>query len=98
MDDSQITEESRPLLENSINSTLIFENMNLFQRLFDPRKKFYRYFALIFICMLTFGPYFCYVLPGALEYEFENDLKISTSKFTLFVSFRDSSRIIFFKV
>jgi hypothetical protein len=86
MDDSQITEESRPLLENSINSTLIFENMNLFQRLFDPRKKFYRYFALIFICMLTFGPYFCYVLPGALEYEFENDLKISTSKFTLFVS------------
>ena len=36
--------------------------------------------------MLTFGPYFCYVLPGALEYEFENDLKISTSQFTLFIS------------
>jgi dipeptide/tripeptide permease len=53
---------------------------------FDPRRKFYRYFTLIFICFLLFGTYFCYVLPGALENEFERDLKISTSQFTVFNS------------
>ena len=52
----------------------------------DPRAPFYRYFALIFICLLTFGPYFCYVLPGALEKEFERDLAIDTTQFTVFVS------------
>ena len=29
------------------------------QGCFHPSKKFYRYFSLIFICLLTFGPEGC---------------------------------------
>ncbi|CAF0723161.1 unnamed protein product [Brachionus calyciflorus] len=76
-------DEQQPLLRSSINDSN--EQINQFP-LFDPRAKFYRYFSLIFICLLTFGPYFCYVLPGALENEFERDLRISTTQFTIFTS------------
>ena len=80
------SEEQQPLLRNSINTSLLDQESNSVNKFFDPIKKFYRYFSLIFICLLTFGPYFCYVLPGALENEFERDLKISTTQFTLFTS------------
>ena len=53
---------------------------------FDPRKKVFRYSCLILICLLPFGSYFCYVLPGALEKEIEQDLRISTTQFTVFTS------------
>jgi hypothetical protein len=80
MDEIENEETSPLLLKNESN------DQNSIKSLFDPRKTFYRYFSLIFICLLTFGAYFCYVLPGALEDRFESDLKISTSKFTLFIS------------
>ena len=76
------SDESQPLIQNDETSN----KTNCLKKLFDPRRKFYRYFSLVFICLLTFGPYFCYVLPGALQTEFERDLKISTAAFTLFVS------------
>jgi len=44
-------QESQPLIEP-------------IQSCFHPSKKFYRFFGLIFICLLTFGPegfsYFCF--------------------------------------
>jgi hypothetical protein len=74
-----IDQETTPLLTNRQN-----EQTN--KKLSDPDGKLYRYFGLIFIASLTFGPYFCYVLPGALEKEIERDLKITTSQFTVFTS------------
>ena len=52
----------------------------------DPSKFAYRYFALIFMCMLGFGSYFCYDNPAALQDHFKKDLKITTSTFTAFYS------------
>lgn len=74
-----IDDETVPLLSNNNAEPATY-------KLLDPRSKFYRYFGLIFICMLTFGPYYCYVLPGALEKEIERDLKITTTEFTVFTS------------
>lgn len=52
----------------------------------NPRKFYYRYFALIFMCMLGFGSYFCYDNPAALQDHFKKDLKIDTATFTAFYS------------
>jgi dipeptide/tripeptide permease len=52
----------------------------------NPRKFFYRYFALIFMCLLSFGSYFCYDNPAALQDNFKKDLKITTATFTAFYS------------
>ena len=49
-------DETQPLIQN------VSQDANREFSCFDPKKKFYRYFSLIFICLLTFGPYFCYVL------------------------------------
>ena len=75
MNESFNEEEILPLLKQSNSNPL--SNLSGF---LNPRKKIFRYFALIFICLLTFGTKFCYVLPGALENQFENDLKITTVK------------------
>ena len=32
----------------------------------NPRKPFYRYFALVFMCLLSFGSYFCSDNPAAV--------------------------------
>jgi MFS family permease len=88
-DYSEIQDEMRPLLESQRSIRQQSSNLNesyFLRSLFDPRKKFFRYFSLIFICLLTFGPYFCYVIPSALEKQFEHDLSISTTQYTLFNS------------
>ena len=93
--DSDINEEYKPLLSNTPiattssvnNSDDLFPAKNSFpSALFDPRRKYYRYLGLFFICFLTFGPYFCYVTPSALESQFERDLSITTTQYTLFNS------------
>ena len=53
---------------------------------FSPDGNLYRYTGLVFICFITFGPYFCYVLPGALEKEIEKDMRVTTTQFTVFTS------------
>lgn len=83
MNESFNEDEISPLL-NSTNQSSGRFNFNY--EAFNPRKKFFRYFSLIFICLLSFGTEFCYVLPGALENQFENDLKITTSQFSIFFS------------
>ena len=53
---------------------------------FSPVRRYYRFTGLFFICFITFGGEFSYVLPGALEKYFERDLGINTTQFTLFNS------------
>jgi dipeptide/tripeptide permease len=53
---------------------------------FDHRKTWVRVLVLFLICFLLFGTYFCYVQTGALQNEFQRDLKITTSQFTVFNS------------
>jgi len=47
----------------------------------DPRHWVHRYIALIFMCFLGFGSYFCYDNPGALEKHIESDMQVSTSTY-----------------
>ncbi|EDW73397.2 LOW QUALITY PROTEIN: uncharacterized protein Dwil_GK17524 [Drosophila willistoni] len=42
--------------------------------------------ALIFMCLLGFGSYFCYDSPGALQSDFKRDLDLSSTQFTLIYS------------
>lgn len=88
MDNDDLTlDETQPLIQNSINDDIIFEeNRSCLKESFDPRKKSYRYFCLIFICFMCFGSYFCYVLPGAIESQLEKSLRITTTQFTAFNS------------
>ncbi|KRT85788.1 membrane transporter [Oryctes borbonicus] len=52
----------------------------------DPRGKCHRFIALLFMCFLGFGSYFCYDNPGALVHNFKNDLNLSESDFMLLYS------------
>lgn len=64
----------------------VSETENLGSKICNPRKAFFRYFALIFMCLLSFGSYFCYDNPAALQDNFKKDLKITTATFTAFYS------------
>ncbi|XP_077285994.1 lysosomal dipeptide transporter MFSD1-like isoform X2 [Arctopsyche grandis] len=52
----------------------------------NPNHTVYRFVALIFMCLLGFGSYFCYDNPGALQDKFKEDLKINTTQFVLLYS------------
>ncbi|XP_037817132.1 LOW QUALITY PROTEIN: major facilitator superfamily domain-containing protein 1-like [Lucilia sericata] len=52
----------------------------------NPSSGFHRFLALIFMCLLGFGSYFCYDNPGALQEVFKKDLNITTTEFTLIYS------------
>lgn len=79
----EIQTEDKPLVQNGESS---INKQGCLASIGDPRKPFYRYFALIFMCMLGFGSYFCYDNPAALQDHFKKDLQISTSTFTAFYS------------
>ncbi|EDV95921.1 major facilitator superfamily domain-containing protein 1 [Drosophila grimshawi] len=51
-----------------------------------PTSKCHRFQALIFMCLLGFGSYFCYDNPGALQDVFKRELDLSTTQFTLIYS------------
>ncbi len=74
-------DEHSPLLSQSYQDETE-KSLNIF----SPKKNLFRYTGLFFICLITFGPYFCYVLPGALEQEIERDLSVTTTQFTVFTS------------
>lgn len=48
--------------------------------------KFVKYTALVCICSITFGSYFCFDSPSALQDRFKRDLDISTVTFATFYS------------
>ncbi|KAH8390743.1 hypothetical protein KR215_001666 [Drosophila sulfurigaster] len=51
-----------------------------------PSSTCHRFLALIFMCLLGFGSYFCYDNPGALQTVFKRDLDLSATQFTLIYS------------
>ena len=77
--------ESEPIIQYKGDSSA--ESSGCIGTFCNPRKFYYRYFALIFMCLLSFGSYFCYDNPAALQDNFKRDLKISTSTFTQFYSY-----------
>ncbi|XP_060587464.1 major facilitator superfamily domain-containing protein 1-like [Ruditapes philippinarum] len=52
----------------------------------NPRRPLHRYLVLIIMCFLSFGSYFCYDNPAALQDNMTRDLKISVGKFMGFYS------------
>lgn len=52
----------------------------------NPRRMLHRYLILIIMCFLSFGSYFCYDNPAALQDTMIKDLKISESTFMGFYS------------
>ncbi|XP_064541742.1 major facilitator superfamily domain-containing protein 1 [Drosophila montana] len=51
-----------------------------------PSSTCHRFQALVFMCLLGFGSYFCYDNPGALQTVFKKDLDLSSTQFTLIYS------------
>ncbi|KAL5004333.1 hypothetical protein ScPMuIL_017789 [Solemya velum] len=52
----------------------------------NPRRGLHRYLVLIIMCFLSFGSYFCYDNPAALQDTMISDLNISESQFMSFYS------------
>ncbi|KAH8341394.1 hypothetical protein KR059_005840 [Drosophila kikkawai] len=52
----------------------------------DPTSTPHRFLALLFMCLLGFGSYFCYDNPGALQDVFQKELDLSSTEFTLIYS------------
>lgn len=52
----------------------------------DPRQGPYRFLALVFMCFLGFGSYFCYDTPASLQNEIKEDMGVSTLQFTTLYS------------
>ncbi|XP_037958170.1 major facilitator superfamily domain-containing protein 1 isoform X2 [Teleopsis dalmanni] len=52
----------------------------------NPSGVLHRFIALVFMCLLGFGSYFCYDNPGALQEVFKQDLNLTTTEFTLIYS------------
>ncbi|ALC44413.1 CG8602 [Drosophila busckii] len=51
-----------------------------------PTRLSHRLMALVFMCLLGFGSYFCYDNPGALQDNFKRDMDLSLTQFTLIYS------------
>ncbi|XP_071529580.1 lysosomal dipeptide transporter MFSD1-like isoform X2 [Panulirus ornatus] len=47
----------------------------------NPSRGPYRFIALLFMCFLSFGSYFCYDTPGSLQDHIMDDMKVSTTQF-----------------
>ncbi|XP_076036499.1 minerva isoform X2 [Oratosquilla oratoria] len=47
----------------------------------DPRRGFFRFNGLFFMCFLGFGSYFCYDSPGALQNQIKVDMDVNTLSF-----------------
>ncbi|XP_016969412.1 major facilitator superfamily domain-containing protein 1 [Drosophila rhopaloa] len=52
----------------------------------NPASRGHRFLALVFMCLLGFGSYFCYDNPGALQNVFKRDLNLTSTQFTLIYS------------
>ncbi|PAA85696.1 hypothetical protein BOX15_Mlig018958g3 [Macrostomum lignano] len=50
----------------------------------NPRSALHRYLALSFMCFLSFGSYFCYDNPSALQDVMTEDLSLTTAQYSSF--------------
>ncbi|XP_065840526.1 major facilitator superfamily domain-containing protein 1-like [Oscarella lobularis] len=47
----------------------------------NPRARLHRFIVLIFMCLLSFGSYFCYDNPAALQQKIQDDMGVSASQY-----------------
>ncbi|XP_070539369.1 lysosomal dipeptide transporter MFSD1-like [Ptychodera flava] len=52
----------------------------------NPRNRLHRYLVLILMCFLSYGSYFVYDNPAALQKHMKEDLDLNTSDFMMFYS------------
>ncbi|XP_055859252.1 major facilitator superfamily domain-containing protein 1 [Episyrphus balteatus] len=52
----------------------------------NPSSGLHRFIALIFMCLLGFGSYFCYDSPGALQDVFKKELNLTSTEFNFLYS------------
>ncbi|XP_053662029.1 major facilitator superfamily domain-containing protein 1-like isoform X2 [Anopheles marshallii] len=52
----------------------------------NPSSFLHRFQALILMCLVGFGSYFCYDNPGALQDTFKSDLDLTTTQFVMLYS------------
>ncbi|XP_076435777.1 lysosomal dipeptide transporter MFSD1-like [Babylonia areolata] len=79
-------EEKAPLVEYS-DEVELHPDPGCSGGLCNPRNCVHRYFPVLFIlCFLSFGSYFCYDNPAALQDMMLKDLSLSESQFMLFYS------------
>ncbi|XP_077286866.1 lysosomal dipeptide transporter MFSD1-like [Arctopsyche grandis] len=87
MDSSRDTlNERRTNIQQHNSSEEHIENGCCSRSVCNPNHTCYRYIALIFMCFLGTGSYFCYDNPGALQDKFKDDLKMTTTQFVLLYS------------
>ncbi len=61
----------------------------------DPSYRAHRFILLLFIISLSFGTYFCYDIPAALQDVFIQQLDMSFTQFTMLYSFYSIPNILF---
>ncbi|XP_028418530.1 major facilitator superfamily domain-containing protein 1-like, partial [Dendronephthya gigantea] len=49
----------------------------------NPKRRLHRYIVLVFICSLSFGSYFCYDNPAALQKQIERDMEVTTESYAM---------------
>uniref|UniRef100_A0A1A9VXR8 Lysosomal dipeptide transporter MFSD1 n=1 Tax=Glossina austeni TaxID=7395 RepID=A0A1A9VXR8_GLOAU len=92
-----MADDRLPIIENEQNdqtpnrrgpqdNELDFEPVGCSSACCNPTSSLHRFLALIFMCLLGFGSYFCYDNPGALQDVFKKELNITTTQFTLIYS------------
>ncbi|KAJ8917453.1 hypothetical protein NQ315_005500 [Exocentrus adspersus] len=59
------------------------ETKGCFNFFCHPRRGGHRFIALIFMCFLGFGSYFCYDNPAALQNYIKKDLNLTTPEYTM---------------
>ena len=65
--------ERDPIVQYVDDSDGITSDVKCSEKLCDPRRFFFRYFALFFMCFLSFGSYFCYVNIPAINLKIKKD-------------------------
>eukprot|EP00794_Sanderia_malayensis_P005634 gene5634-6330_t len=73
-----------PMEDESSEFTETVEEAICCSSMCDPHKPAHRYSILVFICFISFGSYFCYDNPAALQETMISDLKITKEQFMQF--------------
>lgn len=82
--------EKSPLINSNRNNTLHDSDEDISSCgasvCCDPKRNVHRYFILGLICFLSFGSYYCYDNPAALENVIKQDMGVKTDKYVMLYS------------
>lgn len=82
--------EKSPLIKSNRNNTLHDSDEDISSCgasvCCDPKRNVHRYFVLGLICFLSFGSYYCYDNPAALENIIKQDMGVKTDKYVMLYS------------